>query len=88
MKKQKSAVVKQTQILCVHTPFFSFPHHYWVPLSDTVRLTGKCRRINGTIEKQVEFICIGIFGRKKSNYKWFEEADFRTVEYFQCDEKK
>ena len=82
--KQKSAVVKTTQVIS----FYGFMGPRWVELSESVRLTGRCRRINGIVEKEVEFISTGVFGLKNSEFGWRDDNDFRTVEYFQCDEKK
>ena len=70
--------------------FVTLPFYTWRPISDTVRLTGRCRRISdGPVEKEVEFISTETswFRRKQViRFEWMKPNDFRTVEYFQCDE--
>lgn len=80
----------ETQVrICVY--YFGVPVSIWVPLSDTVRLTGRCRRISNRVnpEKEVEFMSTTThwFRRKQvGRFEWMEPDDFRTVEYFNCDE--
>ena len=82
-------VRKETQVR-TFVYLFGAAFHDWVPLSDTVRLTGRCRRINNKPpEKEVEFITTKTswFRHKQvSRFEWVEPDDFRTIEYFQCDE--
>lgn len=52
--------------------------HEWVPLSDTVRFTGRCRKINGgSVEREAQI---------NGSTEWFGPKEIRTIEYFQCDE--
>lgn len=57
----------------------------WTPLSETVRLTGNCRNVDGRLEREVETISDGWFGRKSHRTNWYDaETEFRTIEYFEC----
>lgn len=67
----------------------SIPVVKWVPLSDTVRFTGRCRQVSthAQPETEVEIISRTWLGLKKvSRFEWLEPWEIRTIEYFPCVE--
>ena len=79
-------MVKETQIEVRYIKVEeAYAFYAWETLGDTVRLTGRCRKIKKDIEREIEITHCGPSGRW-SEKKWIPESDFRTVEYFDCDE--
>ena len=82
-------MVKETQILRYQAWYFGVIP-VWEPLSDKVRLTGRCRRIGDSIQREAEFTHTEkpLFGKERTvrETAWLGPDKIRTVEYFQCDE--